>query len=211
MPNWCSNTLIVTGDKEELKKFKEFAQTEKDGKINVLDHEQFIPYPQKFKDLDKEDANCSFNLGEGENKEKDKDKLVDGLNGYDWCLKYYGTKWGICEPNLNSDDNDDELVYLFETAWSPPLPIIKKMGEMFKSLNFSLEFEESGCDFMGNFCVEDGEIINDETRAYEPYCDECEHRGYDVEYDEDKETQLCKECRLTELQKVVKDKLEKKK
>jgi hypothetical protein len=38
----------------------------------------------------------------------------------------------------------------FFTAWSPPIPIIKKLAELHKDLVFRLEYYETGCAFRGN-------------------------------------------------------------
>jgi len=208
MPNWCYNTLEIEGDKEELKRFIEFAKTDD----NDLDTEKFIPYPQKFKIMDKEDSNKSFNLNRYD--DKDKELLVDGLNGYDWACKNWGTKWGICSASLNTtieqlEKNEGQTVcYSFETAWSPPLPVILKMSEMFPKLHFHLEYEECGCDFEGDLECENGEVTLDDHRKYTHSCEECGLKDVSVTYDEQDESTLCPKCRMTPLQKIVDEKLE---
>jgi hypothetical protein len=225
MPNWCENTLIVTGKTKEVKRFKEFAYSyDKDNNTDcVLDHEKFIPYPQKFKDMDKEEAHKSFNLG----KDKDKDEsdlMVDGLNGYDWCLSNYGTKWGICSPHIlkeekvayeidfdeakvNDIDDISTIVYTFETAWSPCEPIICKMAQMFPNLTFEYEYAEMGNDYEGEQTYQNGELVFNDTRPYTHTCDECEIKDTSVEYNDNKETYLCKRCRMSDVERLVYDKL----
>jgi hypothetical protein len=130
MPNWCDCDLTVKGPKKELDRFKEFAKSN----ASVLDHNKFVPYSDKFKKLDEHPV-------EGK----------DGYNqgGYDWCLTNWGTKWGICDPTLN--EGKRVLYYGFQTAWSPPLPIIRKMGQMFPELTFRLKYFEGGMAFQGVF------------------------------------------------------------
>ena len=44
---------------------------------------------------------------------------------YSWCTCSWGTKWNAYD--LNSDGNS----LSFHTAWSPPLPVIRKLAECF--------------------------------------------------------------------------------
>ena len=173
MPNWCECDLSVSVPwgqelteedrkkaKPELKRFKEFSTTEKeiDGKkeTNILDTNKFIPYPEKFRKLDKEAA-----------KAKNPFSVKDGFSsgGYEWCCKNWGTKWGICHAEFLEEGNE-ELKYEFECAWSPPLPVIKKMSELFPLLEFELRYFEMGCGFKGLYRCENGELTKDETGAY---------------------------------------------
>lgn len=191
MPNYCENELEVKGPKEELKRFKEFATTKATAKgdnegssDNVLDTEKFIPYPTKYKEMDeisrrieRDRQKYLESLGFKGNNEAIQHyremayKLYpdkkDGYNsgGYEWCLKNWGTKWGICRPDLTGD-TDKKLHYFFQTAWSPPNPIIKKMSEMFPKLTFTLKYWEAGSGFRGIFKVKADEVIKSETYAY---------------------------------------------
>ncbi len=153
MPNWCECDLSVSVPwgqelteedrkkaKAELKRFKDFPVTENeiDGKkeINILDTNKFIPYPEE--------------LGSGR---------------YEWCCKNWGTKWGICNPQIFEEGVED-LKYEFECAWSPPLPVIKKMSELFPLLEFELRYFERGVGFKGLYRCEAGEVTEDKGGAY---------------------------------------------
>jgi len=37
----------------------------------------------------------------------------------------------------------------FDTAWSPPLPIITKMSNTYNGIDFKLKVDEPGCDIHG--------------------------------------------------------------
>ena len=160
MPNWCENDLYVRvpydcpeDEKEEairqLAEFKKKAKTNK----KCLDEEKFIPYPKKFRKMDKEA------------KEGKRDK--DGFNsgGYEWCSRHWGTKWGICDPTIN-DEYEDGVEYFFTTAWSPPEPIVIKMSKMFPLLNFELRFFEQGVGFNGILECQGGEVLQQDTGNY---------------------------------------------
>jgi DNA invertase Pin-like site-specific DNA recombinase len=44
--------------------------------------------------------------------------------GYDWENNHWGCKWGACHGEL-IDDNGCELFYSFDTAWAPPIALMK--------------------------------------------------------------------------------------
>ena len=54
----------------------------------------------------------------------------------------------------------------FDTAWSPPLPVVRKAAELFPSLSFELRYFECGDGFNGLFCCREGEVDFDESGPY---------------------------------------------
>jgi hypothetical protein len=62
---------------------------------------------------------------------------------YERRLAQWGTKWVGYEVQIG------ESVIDFFTAWSPPIPIIKKLAELHKDLVFRLEYYEPGNNFRG--------------------------------------------------------------
>lgn len=152
MPNWCECTLVITGPRRELKRFLSFAASSE----GPLDMNKFIPYPKKYALLD-----AAYPLLGGENfeeklkqyKKKFKvDKSGFALGGREWCIKRWGTKWNFVEVSLNQET--DKLLYSFSTAWSPPVPVIRKMGKIFPKLKFSLTFQEEGMGYCGEEIVQ---------------------------------------------------------
>ena len=77
----------------------------------------------------------------------------------------YGTKWW--EFDIQRDD-DDCLVIMGDSAWSPPLKLIQKISKKYK-LWVHLEFEEGGCDFAGKYEYKNGEIISKNDMTYQEY------------------------------------------
>jgi len=162
MPNWCENTLRVTGDPGSLGKFKKQAE----GPNGHLDANKFIPYPEEFALLDSvakdpltsEETTRAVMMGL-----KGKDLTRDGYNqgGYDWCIQNWGTKWNFSEITIE-EISSHILIYEFLTAWSPPEPLVIKMSQMFPSLKFELEYREEGVDFEGLLTAENG-IYKTET------------------------------------------------
>jgi hypothetical protein len=95
----------------------------------------------------------------------------DGYNrgGYDWCIKNWGTKWGLYAVELDEDDADPEqerLLYHFQSAWSPPIPVIEAMSKRFPSLTFALDYFEGLGGFMGSCEYEHGQEV---TAGSAPY------------------------------------------
>jgi len=177
MPNWCENELYIEGPKEELDRFKREAA----GENGCLDMNAFIPYPVQFLNQDKIfklsiDEAIAEAEAEGEVLSKEQKAevyfrihkdLKDGFNsgGYEWCVKNWGTKWNFCDPTLARED-DDSLYYEFATAWSPPEPVIRKMGERFPMLLFELRYFEGAMEFNGILEIEGGQVVRDVCAPY---------------------------------------------
>lgn len=166
MANWCENRLLITGQGQGLDIFAEYAES-KSGDNELLSANAFVPYPEKFEELDRISDDY---------KEKHPDDYAgcpaDGYNqdGYEWCCENWGTKCDFCVVNRTRIET--VLEYVFDTAWSPPRPAILAMGKMFPALNFRLDYCEPGNGFQGVFIVSGGKIVKDETSDYFPSCDD---------------------------------------
>ena len=72
-------------------------------------------------------------------------------NWYDWQVNNWGTKWDI-KGDVEINDIDDETCSLvFQTAWSPPEPIVVKLQEMFPDITFYGGYIGEGWEFAGVF------------------------------------------------------------
>jgi hypothetical protein len=71
-------------------------------------------------------------------------KQFGANNWYDWKCDHWGTKWGA----YGIGEWNDNTLY-FETAWSPPEPIILRLSEMFPEARFTLKFADEGGGFLG--------------------------------------------------------------
>ena len=166
MPNHVDQDLIVTGDVTTLKEFLEFA---KDGDA-LLSADKFIPYPQKYKELDA----AAEIIREECQKSGDWSKyhqVKDGFNsgGYEWCRENWGTKWGIYETVIKSqklEGKKGKVKFNFNSAWSPATKIILAMGQKFTNLVFDMKYYECGMGYKGHFIVSKGEVIEDSEADY---------------------------------------------
>lgn len=197
MPNWCSNSLYVSGDSDKVNEFKEWVITEvKDTEIvrdenynAVLDEsgepvlkevlrekftfEKLFPTPAELlADVD------PIPHKEGESDEQYKvrmEELVEkyGHSGwYNWRVSNWGTKWDACESDWDLDD--ECLTIHFQTAWSPPIGWLENVSAQFPELAFKMTFQEEGMGFCGRAdgvdgIVEwqDGEVILQDEEGLE--------------------------------------------
>jgi hypothetical protein len=151
MPNWCENDLWVEGTEEQLEEFMAFVKGERDsrGRLQTIDFEKIVPVP--------EDEN---------------------LEWFSWSAENWGTKWNASHfEDLNPDsggewkedeawDRDKCIKITFDTAWNPPLPIIKALGKKFPELWFRLAYFEQGMGFNGAYRVENGKVTMNESGDY---------------------------------------------
>jgi hypothetical protein len=215
MPNWVFNSLVVSGEKSELDKMvaqlnqpfvKYFPKQEFiDGKytevsdVQVYDNPVFafwnIVAPT---DLEAYYGNEVFKKTGLDGEEFMKEfvrSMKEDQDWYHWNVRNWGTKWDIAVPNGEkySDTqmtitDDGDVMYHFQTAWSPVGEVLIKLSEMYPTLEFDYEYEEEQgwggtCTFLGG-----EEIASDEwdiPMSHKDYKDrdkECACEYDDIEY-----------------------------
>lgn len=184
MPNWCINSLTIRGTNEELQKFKKRYKTRKihtdstlSDDVNWLDFSKIIS-PNKDEFIEE------WNFNE-EHRKRYSDFSEAWYNeiGYDWKIDNWGTKWNACNTS-KPEQSDGELIYHFETAWSPPLPVIQAMMEHHKKLDFYFTYEETGMGFAGELQSEKGQIIEENEYNIESnMCPKCDGEVYNSKRD----------------------------
>ena len=84
--------------------------------------------------------------------------LYDCPTWYEWCIKNWGTKWNSCETTI--DDDEDDIVIDFDTAWSPPIPVLLALSKKYPNNVFHFECEEESdmdtavCEFINGEIIE---------------------------------------------------------
>jgi hypothetical protein len=180
MPNWCNNTLSVTGDSDAIMKFLNgvsTVDTEGNPKYDILGG--LYPIPQELKDTTsgfftaEPNSNWKVMLDKGEMTQEWYDELVSknaigyaqnqsnlakygAKDWYDWCCSHWGTKWGDCNTELNGQ-SDTHLDFSFDSAWSPPIDGLAHISTMFPTLSFTITYEEGGMGYFGATKIENGE------------------------------------------------------
>ncbi len=167
MPNWCECDLYVRGKEDRVEEFLRFAA----GPESAFDFNRFVPYPEHFALLDR--AACEWEAKNPPPWTADvyKTRPQDGFNqgGYEWCWEHWGTKWNAhrVEVQRPSNRKGEAIVEVhFATAWSPPKPVIRRVGELYTDLTFELQYFERGACFSGLLRYEEGEVVRDESGPY---------------------------------------------
>ena len=146
MPNWCSNEVSIIAENEEgteeLKQFIKdcFTEEEEGDEKPLLDFEKVIPYPDSAPPKYPQAINI---------EEQMKHPFSKWYNdfGYDWCIENWGTKWNACEQvNVLGDE---EIDLDFQTAWSPPQGIYKKIQTRLPNCSISWFYREDGMQLSG--------------------------------------------------------------
>lgn len=144
MPNWCYNTLTITGNNELLEKF--FLENKTDD--SHLSFSKSVSPPDNIEDLSEDDFLKLFDNIENMNFE-------GASRWYKFNVFKWGTKWDANEVSYNKQSNN--LAYTFDTAWSPPLEWVKTTSKKYPEINFNIEAEESGMNFYININYRNGE------------------------------------------------------
>jgi hypothetical protein len=153
MPNWCSNTIVVSGD--DLTKFREFLDNGRSflSKIN--------PTPQPLVDT------VSGWSGNPEEQKKIEEKQAANLlqygakDWYDWNIHNWGTKWDVDAEFDDASSTDTEIILSFESAWAPPQVAISSLAEKFPELSIRHSYFEEGMCFVGVDEYSNGVIANE--------------------------------------------------
>ena len=149
MPNWCSNRVTVFGNEDEVSKVKDIFES-KDSVFGKI-----IPSPDWSK-IPNEDGQLP-KVREHKNPKTGEVSFVttefpDGTNDsrwYDWNIANWDTKWDIA-GSVEIDDYDTEQIEInFNTAWSPPEAICRKLKDMFPDISVSWFFDEPGMETAG--------------------------------------------------------------
>lgn len=158
MPNWCECELTVSAPREGYK--NHFRDSVRGGE-NPIDVNKILPYPDHYRRLDE-----SVQIMR-ENGVDWRDIPKDGFNsgGYEWCVANWGTKWGLCDVFIVKE-TPRTIKYEFNTAWSPPIALIKKAAEQHPRCTFTLKYWEGGMCFKGTFQIRGDRVLRDIEEKY---------------------------------------------
>ena len=176
MPNWCMNKVRIRADSKTLSEIKDTLrgleyfrpvncddrkiQLPLESKESLFSFHKIIPQPDDC--LDPEDPRRV-------NAKPTSDDLLESLskksNGtmpdwWTWRVNNWGTKWPVGDT-VGFEEKKGSIVYHFDTAWSPPVPIIHRLSVMFPKANILLSFYEPGCIGRGSVTFKNGIIINE--------------------------------------------------
>lgn len=145
MPNWTYNTLTITGEKQELDKFRNEARAGK----RSLSFDKFFPMPKELR-----------GTTPGCEKNEQLIKKFGADNWHDWSKQNWGVKWDTRRPKIVVNKKN-ELVYVFDTPWNPPIKWMENVSKKFPMLKFLLECTEEMGNFVGNATAINGKVEED--------------------------------------------------
>jgi len=189
MPNWCYNSLCVSGNKEILADFvsKTLVPCNMSSEEEYDESHRFTfnilhPTPKAL-----EGNTSPLRKLEGEDDTQFKERMAENVrlygadDWYRWHLDNWGTKWDASSTSVEQLDETNFNVQ-FHTAWSPPIDWFEKIIPMYPQLEFDLIFDEESQDFCGRMTGIEGEVDLQVGKPY--FTDEEDNR---VIYDMDEE------------------------
>ncbi len=145
MPNWCNNSITITGPKDQITALWERAKTAQNGDFGLL--QAMVPMPEALR------GTTSPTPQEGQANYKGEQPMIDGVtNWYDWAVNNWGTKWDISDEGLEFEDTEDgygTIMGWFDSAWAPPIEAYNKFLTDNREFTIRATYEEGGMDFAG--------------------------------------------------------------
>tara|TARA_Y100001954_G_scaffold125794_1_gene134946 strand:+ start:752 stop:1339 length:588 start_codon:yes stop_codon:yes gene_type:complete len=145
MPNWCDNSITITGGSNTIRTLWEDAQSNKANKnyglLNAM-----VPMPEALK------GTSSPEYPKDSPHYKPQPEIDGHTNWYDWSVARWGTKWDIDDEGLEFEDHGDGTATIsgwFQSAWSPPLEALNTFCEDMDGVFCELYYHESGMTFVG--------------------------------------------------------------
>ena len=182
MPNWCGNTVTVTGSKKEIARFKKFVK----GDGIDFSFESILPMPSDLKRTSapttivsqevydewmasvherrrQQELGTDYNIemeglaGRPLTKELSLKylRLYGNDNWYDWAYDNWGTKWDLASEEITTIFEPTSLNYKFDTAWNPPYGIYRELVKQFPKLKMHWRYEEEGMEMRGDLASEE--------------------------------------------------------
>jgi hypothetical protein len=132
MPNWVFNRLTVTADEATLTSLAESVAGVSGSTLPGVE-----PEPLSFQSVLPRPA-------------------ASDDDWYEWNVSNWGTKWDVNDVGV--ERSPGELVFVFDTAWSPPFPVVARLSQLFPAAAVRLDYrEEQG--WGGSLELAAGEVV----------------------------------------------------
>lgn len=119
----------------------------------------------------------------------DNEKKYGHRTWYNWCCENWGTKWNACDSELSSEE-DGQLEYCFQTAWSEPAPVFIELSKKFPDVTVTNHANYENPEPWRTYITEfkNGEVISESDEVDEDMKEEYESYFDDDDEDEEEET-----------------------
>jgi hypothetical protein len=178
MPNWTSNRIYIEGERADIRAFLEAVKWEDE----LFDFNRIIPRPEILnhtgsghREIDGKEVESWYIVKEAKyeppqeqeivrqftSEEEDELKAIGHRDWYSWSVQNWGTKWNACRVEIDDASIKYGAIEItFETAWSAPTLVLRKMVEMFPKLTFDCRWRhEDESPYPHSLDEEDGETI----------------------------------------------------
>ena len=173
MPNWCSNSIHITGKTKVLKEIQEtikekgflesvaptpaFLKEISTGGADAIDRttgEKVRVTKWTTEETDGKSVNYALTA---EQKKHLRDTYgTEDISWYEWNIKERGTKWEesdldhsyLEEEFQGGPEDKDSMFFAFQTAWGPCEPIVLKAAQKW-GVGVRLEYFEEAAHFAG--------------------------------------------------------------
>lgn len=171
MPNWCSNSLSIYNPKVFKEKcvkngvfvFSNFIPRPEHMNLYIN-----LGMNESTEDILNKAGVCIENIGKELTNEYFLNQTIDFLyakswieaeeertgekrnDWYNWDCGNWGTKWDLADDDVDLSELDEcieegvQFDICFDTAWSPPEPVLYKMAEL--GVEFGFSCEEGGME-----------------------------------------------------------------
>lgn len=168
MPNWTQNIMVVRGTEIAVEYFlKKYIDS-----TGAFDFNKVIPEPKT-----KEECPEEYLIEEG--KEEHTSSIKPWFDWYHWRCDHWGTKWNaactmitpksLCTTTRASKRVHGKTWYeveiTYDTAWSPPMPVIEKLQKEFHD---TMERNDIWIEhyYLGEFSEFVGRVIGTNQEEY---------------------------------------------
>lgn len=160
MPNWCSNFITFHGPADALKALADHVRSD----VSGFDFNSIVPMPEVLAEIrtgsttiDGVQFRCWREVEDGQGGKKsvgltpEEVRALDAQHGahdwYEWSCKNWGTKWNVDQVSLSPANDGASLQCGFETAWSPPTPVVETLASRFPQVTIIHCYAEEGVGF----------------------------------------------------------------
>ena len=161
MPNWCNNSITITGPIDVIRPLYEQACDDANDETGLLD--AMCPMPKALHETESPSRSS-------EEAQAELIAQYGASDWYSWRVNNWGTKWEISSEGLEFEDNGDGTATLsgwFDSAWAPPIGAYNHyLDRMEGAVTLEASYYEPGMDFAGFYTDGDDEYLEDLHSEY---------------------------------------------
>lgn len=177
MPNWVTNSIIVTNEEGEqvpCNKVIDRMRWTSDDTLSVHEAEEEISFSKVLPMPDELiDTTYPSDVSSYVSKKKS-ERLINKYgfdNWYDWRWYNWGTKWDLAESRFGDPDKDGNIYsFGFLTAWATPDKLLIALSLLVKDTNIVVEYadEDYGSNY-GTYTCRNGELYDERFYDWEDF------------------------------------------